>query len=207
MPSADVTPKGELFVMQESQVRFWQPKPYWNSTHFYCFGVDGTTEIALTLFNVGVPSTGNATLANGAKTVVPVLAGALPDAEIKLTAGLMALFSLERRGVGYWSYGHVSGRVPWLRTRLAGGVSVATEQLYERKLATFIGSLEQPLGTEKLNLVAEWFSGEHDLGNFIYGVTFHPNHTWIFVVGHKIPTNGELGRSKMALVGEVGLFF
>lgn len=27
----------------------------------------------------------------------------------------------------------------------------------------FIGSVEQPLGADKFNLVAEWFSGEHDL--------------------------------------------
>jgi hypothetical protein len=208
MPSADVTPKGALFVMQESQVRAWGPKPYWNTTTFYCFGLGYHTEIATTLFNLGVPSNGNVTVAEGFKTAVPILEREAKELDLHVTAGAMALFSLSGKGTGYWLYALASGRLPFLHTRLAVGVSVASEQLYERNLATFIGSIEQPLWGEKLNVVAEWFSGQHDLGNFIYGVTFHPDHHWIFVLGHKIPTSGDVyGANKMALVGEIGLFF
>lgn len=207
MPSADVTPKGELFVMQESQVRPWGPKPYWNTTNFYCFGLGSHTEIATTLFNAGVPGTGNVTVAEGFKSAVPILEREAKSLDLHVTAGAMALFSLSGRGTGYWLYALASGRVPFLRTRLALGVSVASSQLYERDLAAFMASFEQPLWGEKLNLVGEWFSGEHDLGNFIYGVTFHPDHHWIFVLGHKIPTSGPFGTNKMALIGEVGLFF
>lgn len=120
----------------------------------------------------------------------------------------MALFSLDHRGTGYWLYALASGRIPLVRTRLAIGASAASEQLYERELVAFTASVEQPLWGEKLNLVAEWFSGEHDLGNFVYGATFHPNHHWVFVVGHEIPTSGPVfGANKMGLVGEIGLFF
>jgi hypothetical protein len=207
LPSPDVTPAKKIFLMQESQVRGWEPGPYWNTTNFYCFGLDGTTELAVTTFNLGVPETGNASVANGFKSVFPVLPSVLGPLEIKATVGAMVLFSLDDRGVGYWVYGHLSGRIPGLGTRLAAGVSIATEQLYARRAAAFITSLEQPLFTPKLNLVAEWFSGEHDLGNFIYGLSYHPDKTWIFVAGHKIPTNQRFGKNKDAVVGEIGVFF
>ena len=59
-----------------------------------------------------------------------------------------------------------------------------------------------------MNLVAEWFSGQHELGNLIAGFTWHPNHTWIFVLGWKVPTRyGSIDVNDMAVVAEVGLFF
>ncbi len=208
LPSADVTPRGEFFVMQESQVRAWSPKPYWNTTHFWCFGLGYHAELAVTMLNVGVPSNPSASLANGFKVALPILTDELPRAEIKITTGTMALFSLQDRGYGYWFYSHLSGRLPRVRTRLSLGASQASQLLFERELTVIMAAAEQPLMGDKLNLVAEWFSGKHDLGNFIYGLAYHPNHSWIFVVGHKIPTSGpEFGANKMAAVGEIGWFF
>lgn len=135
-------------------------------------------------------------------------ADALPETKLGITFGMHAVVSLAGAGIGHWVYAHVSGRLPVLRTRLAAGLSHATSQLQKVDKLVFIGSIEQPLGSEKLNLVGEWFSGEHDLGNLIVGFTFHPNHTWIFVAGFKFPTSGpEFGANKQAAVVEVGLFW
>ncbi|MCS6901502.1 MAG: hypothetical protein NZX77_17255, partial [Polyangiaceae bacterium] len=82
LPSADVTPRGEFFVMQESQVRTWSPKPYWNTTNFWCFGLGYHTELAITTLNIGIPHNPSASLANGFKTALPVLTEELPRADI-----------------------------------------------------------------------------------------------------------------------------
>lgn len=209
LPSADITPKHELFVMQESQIRPFGNKPYWNTTNFYCFGLGYHTELAITTFNLGVPGTGNVSVGQGFKTSLPILTGLLPTSEVTVTFGAMALFSISRFEVGHWVYAHLSGRLPVTRTRLTVGYSHGSRHLFERhNVSSFMAAIEQPLGTDKLNLVAEWFSGEHDLGNFIWGLVFHPNHHWIFVLGHKVPTSGPVfGKDKMAMVTEVGLFF
>lgn len=211
MPSADNTPKGEFFFMHETQVRPYSPKPYWNTTHFFTYGVSDHVEAAVTLFNVGVPWPKAATIAIGGKANIDLLPKRFAAHELKLTVGMMGLASFEGQGVGYWLYGHVNARVPVLRTRLAAGVSLGTRQLFARDTICFIGSVEQPVpGTkEKLNVVAEWFSGDHDLANFIAGLTYHPNHTWIFVAGWKVPTarSDAFRQNKMAAVLEIGAFF
>ena len=57
LPSADITPGRKLFGMVESQFRPVAPKPYYNSTTFFCFGLDGVVDLridARTLFDHGV---------------------------------------------------------------------------------------------------------------------------------------------------------
>ena len=208
MPSADTTPAGEVFVMHESQARPWAPGPYWNTTHFFTFGVGNGFELTATLFNVEAPITDRPGLALGFKMTKPLLTEALPTSSVAVTFGMKAVISLAGQGTGHWLYGHLSARLPVLRTRVAAGWSHATSQLFKVEKLVFIGSIEQPLGTEKLNAVAEWFSGQHDLGNFVAGVTFHPNHSWIFVLGFKVPTSGpEYGAGKHAFIAEVGFLW
>lgn len=208
MPSADITPRGELFFMHETQARPWGQK-YWNTTHFFTAGVGGNTELALTLFNWGIPSTRNMTMALGFKSALPVLEGRLPVLEPKLTVGAMLLSSASGRGLGHWAYAHASFRIPRLQTRISLGVTHATEQLFEKRAWSMIASIEQPLPfVDGLVFNAEWFSGDHDLSNLILGLSWHPNHTWIFVLGYKIPTKDAIFTvSEQALVAEVGFFF
>jgi hypothetical protein len=136
--------------MHESQARPFSPKPYWNTTNFFCYGLGYHAELAVTTFNLGTPYDGRGSVAFGYKALTP---------------------------------------------------------LFQRRVVSLMGSLEQPLGTPKLNAVVEWFSGSHDLGSLIGGVTFHPNHTWIFVAGDKVPTSGPaFSHAKQAFVGEIGAF-
>ncbi|MFO0642301.1 MAG: hypothetical protein U0183_23945 [Polyangiaceae bacterium] len=208
LPSADITPGRKLFGMVESQFRPVAPKPYYNSTTFFCFGLDGTTELAVSLYNAGVPSTRNMTVANGFKSVVPVAIERFKPWEPKVTFGMMGLFSLDQRGLGLWAYSHLSVRVPGHGPRLTVGLSHSDRQLTEVRATAAMLAVEQPvqIGHAHLELVAEWFSGQHDLGNFIYGVMWKPDPVWVFVLGHKVPTSGPVfGTSKMGVVFEFGV--
>jgi hypothetical protein len=207
LPSADLTPPRKLFGMVESQFRPVGPKPYYNSTSFFCFGLDDTTEIAVSLYNAGAPATGNATVANGFKSVFPLFRGELDRWEPKVTVGMMGLFSVSKRGLGLWAYAHASARMGAHGPRLTLGISHSDRQLTEIRATALMAAVEQPvkLGGAHLDLVAEWFSGSHDLGNFIYGVAWKPIPEIMLVLGHKIPTSGpQFGANKMGAVFEVG---
>lgn len=216
MPSADVTGPRQFFFMHETQARTWGPRPYWAGTYFLTYGLGYGTELAATVFDHGAyydNSHGNTSLALGFKSAVRLFTREAPQWQFQISFGAMAMVSLADRGVGTWMYALHSFRLPVLRTRLAVGASYATEQFYGPGYdeVSLIASIEQPLpipGVRGLNLVAEWFSGAHELGNLIAGLTWHPNHTWIFVLGWKVPTRyNTIDVNDMALVAEVGLFF
>jgi hypothetical protein len=205
LPSADVTPRGKMFLMQESQIRPRAPYRYLNTTNFFCLGVGAGVELAVTTFNIGFPKGNNRSIAAGAKVVSDLWAEEVPGLELKLTTGAMGFVSFDGRGGGHWLYTHLSLRLPKLGTRVTAGLSHGSEHLFGRNdVLSFLGAIEQPLGIPQLNLLSEWFSGSHELANFIYGLSVHPNHHWIFVVGHKVPTAGPM---LTAAVLEVGLFF
>lgn len=236
MPAADTTEERQLFLMHETQARFWGPStssstspstapstspstlsPYWTGTYFLTYGVGSHTELALTLFDVGVDRRGqlygNATLAAGFKTVVPLGGPALRSLELGLITGVMGLVSLRDRSVGAWGYVIPTIRLPRLRTRVSVGISYATEQLYGEGYSQFslAASVEQPVpipGTRGFSLVAEWFSGSHELSNLILGATWHLHPALILVLGWKIPTRDNYFHvNEQALVAEVGVFF
>jgi len=210
LPSADITEKGTLFMMNESQLRVWGDQPMWNATFFVTYGIGYHTELAATFFNIGVPSTGHASMAVGSKSALPLFADKLPWLDLKITAGVLGIVSLDSRGIGHWIYTHLSFRIPKLETRLSAGISQGSEVLFFKENATsFITAIEQPIPwLHGLTLTAEWFSGSHDLSNLIFGAAYHPNPKVIFVLGYKIPTKDRLWTtSEQALVFEMGAFF
>lgn len=213
LPSADITPTGKLFFMHETQARAWSDAPYWSGTYFTTYGLTPGFELAATVFDVGVyggGKVGNPSLALGGKGRLELFEGALPALDLCVVSGAMVVVALDGDGVGHWLYSSLSGKLPWLDTRLSVGASHASAELYGPGFDTlsFTASVEQPIpGVHGLSLVAEWFSGRHDLSNFIGGVTWHPNPTWIFVAGWKVPTqDGTIKIDEQALVLEVGLF-
>lgn len=210
LPSADITDKRTLFAMKESQLRVWGNEPMWNATFFFTYGIGYHTELAATFFNIGVPATGHASLAVGPKSALPLFADKLPWLDLKITAGLMGLISLDARGAGHWIYTHLSFRLPKLATRISAGVSHGSAVLFLKEDATsFITAIEQPIPwLHGLTLTAEWFSGSHDLSNLIFGAAYHPNPKLIFVLGYKIPTKDRIFTTgEQALVFEIGAFF
>ena len=203
MPSADITPRGQIFLMHETQVRSWEPGRYWYGTNFLTYGAGKNTELALTTYNHGGPQTPNAAVGVGFKTGIPLFRQSLAEREVQLTVGNMMILSTTGRGVGTFIYGHGSLRLPGSGTRVTAGISGGTDELFKRDTIHFIGALEHKLN-KRWMLTAEWFSGRHDFGFLTPGVLFHPTPDTVFVVGYKIPNHQSNGKS--GFVVEFGIF-
>jgi hypothetical protein len=202
MPSADITPKGGLFLMHESQWRPWNPDRSWYGTNFLAYGVGWNTELAVTSYNTGTPAASNETIGFGFKTAVPLSGRNGGAREHKLTVGSMALASLTGKGMGNFSYVHYSFRLPKAKTRLTGGGWFGSEQLFLRKTGSVLAGVEHPL-SKKVILLAEWFAGRHDLGFLIPGVLWHPTPKQFVVVAYKFPN--QTANGKQGLVLEYGI--
>ena len=192
VPSADVTPKDQIYLEHESQFKPWKPNEFWLGTHYTAYGIGHHTEIDATLSNVSDPASGNVVLGLGFKSNIPLLAKRLPQRELKLTVGNITPISLQGQGVGDWSYAHLSGRLPRLNTRLTTGVSVGTKQLFGRSTVGFIGGYEQPI-TKRFSLIGDWFSGTHSNGYFIPGFSYVLKGTTTLFVGYQIPNTKRVG--------------
>jgi hypothetical protein len=183
VPSADTTPLGEVFLQHESQFRPW-PDTFSNQTEYLAVGLSPHTELDLTLFNLNTPKTTHLTLVVGVKTRLILH----PKNSLQLTVGQLLPISLQGRGVGNWSYAHLSGRVPKLNTRLTAGVNTGTRQIFDRTVVCFIGGIEHPL-TERITLLADWYSGNHALGLLIAGVSVAlPKNTGLYL-GFQVPNH------------------
>lgn len=196
VPSADVTPEGEVYLEHESQFRPWKPNRFWLGTHYTALGIGHNTELDMTLANVSSPASDNIVLCTGAKSNILLLPRKWPDRELKLTLGTLVNTSLQGEGVGNWSYAHLSGRMPKLKTRLTAGVSTGTKQLFGRNTVGFIGGIEQPV-TSRFTIITDWFSGTHANGYLIPGFSYvliPENSTTIFI-GYQIPNTSRVGPS------------
>jgi hypothetical protein len=205
MPSADITAKGKHFVMHETQVRPQLPGRYWYGTNFYAYGVGKATELAVTSYNAGGPAAANFATGIGFKSSPQLFRESKPDLEVKLTVGQMAVLNHRGKGLGSFSYSHLSMRAPGTHTRFTVGGFYGTRELFLRNTGNMLASVEQPLFHHKIQIVAEWMKGKHDFGFFVPGISFHLPHEQVIVVAYKIanhPSNGKNG-----LVLEYGLTF
>lgn len=218
VPSADQTKDGRVFFLHESQVRDWGGNSYWLTTNFLTYGVTDRFELALTTYNIGTPAKANQAIGLGWKTSQPVLADSLPEWELKLGAGQMLPVNLRGSGVGLWSYGQASFRVPGLGLRLMGGVSNGPDELFGKNTTHFIGSFEQPLKglgeaiggpvgrvVNDMTLLGEWFSGNHEFGDFVPGLNWHSKDGWVVIVGYKF--SNAPGSSGDGVIFEIGKTF
>ncbi len=211
LPSADVTPEGHGFFMHESQVAPFDSQAVgWESTHFLTYGLGHHTELAVTMFSTWSPNVAaRQTMALGWKSSIPLLDD-VEELDLRIVGGAMGLVSVLDGGWGHWLYALASLELTATGTRLAAGASHGSEQLFgTRDTVSFIASVEQRVPwVHGLSVVGEWFSGSHDLANLIVGLTYHPDHTWIFVVGWKIPTSDAVFTlEEQGLVGEIGVFW
>lgn len=195
VPSADVTPKGRLFVQEEAQTTPWNTDTAYLGTTYTAVGIGHNTELDATLFNVASPATQNMSMGVGFKSAIPIpgLKDKFPEREFKLTVGSDLLIGLEGNGVGNWTYAHLSGRVPKVNTRLTAGISYGTRQVFAQQTTAFIAGVEQPI-TKKLTLLGDWYSGsEHFAGYLIVGGSYAlPKDTTLFL-GYQIPNTPKVG--------------
>jgi hypothetical protein len=192
VPSADIAQKREVFLQHESQFNPFPNNDFWIGTHYASVGIGFNTEIDTTLFNVSDPASNNIAVGLGFKSAIPILAKEFPEQEIKLTVGDVIPVSLQGQGVGDWTYGHLSFRVPKLKTRLSVGASYGTKQIFGRNAVSFIGGIEQPI-TKKISFIADYFSGTHALGFLIPGISYSPNPDLGFFLGYQIPNSSRCG--------------
>jgi len=201
LPSADITPEGKHFLMNES---FVDPG-IWNSVHFYTYGVKDGTELAVTLYDLGKPARDSLAIALGYKSQFELAPDNETFREIRLTHGLMLPVNLRGRGLGVYGYSHVSGRIQSTDTRLTAGLAAGTSHLFGRPTVCAMVAAEQPL-TPEVQLIAEWYSGSHDFGNLITGIVYHNHeHDFVLVGGYKFPNNYNIGKNGIVL--EFGGFF
>lgn len=201
IPSPETTPKKELLLTHESQLGPWRTgreHPDWNSFTFFTYGITDKTELSFAINNIGVPGSERLGIAPGFKTYRPILTKRFPHADLRVTGGAMMPVSLRGDGVGYWTFVTLSGRVPKLRTRLTAGVSAGSRQLFGREKVAAIVGIEQPL-TKKLSVVADWYSGTHDLGAFIPAVQYNFTQHDVLILGVKIPNNANSGKQAVII--------
>lgn len=195
VPSADVTPKGKLFVQEEVQTTPWVTDDAFFSTTYTAVGIGHNTELDATLFNVGSPATENMSVGLGFKSAIPIpgLKEKFPEREFKLTVGSNILLGLEGNGVGNWTYAHLSGRVPKLNTRLTAGGSYGGRQVFGQNTFSFIAAVEQPV-TKKFSVIGDWYSGnEHWSGYLIVGGSYVLPKNSTLYLGYQIPNSPNVG--------------
>ncbi len=198
MPSADITAPGRHFLMHETQARAWNPGRSWSGTNFYAYGMGKSTELAVTSYNGGTPWPSNFATGIGFKSAPQIWRHSRPELEAKLTFGQMAILNHRGGGLGSFSYLHGSFRLPEQRTRLTAGAWAGTRQLFGRNTGGALVGVEHPIG-KRWNLLGEWFSGSHDFGFAIPGVSFHPTKHQVVVIAWKIPNRGSNGKSGLVL--------
>lgn len=205
IPSTDVAKKKEFVLAHESQYNRLTSGNYWNSFTFATYGIGKRTELAASVYGVSTPRSNNTSIGIGFKTVLPEVRTRWAEKwELRSAAGFMLPISLEGRGVGYWVYSNASIRIPGARTRLTAGPSFGTSQIFgRRKYSTMVG-FEQPL-TKRWSVVADWFSGTHDLAAGIFALSWQKDPKTLIIFGCKVANNAGSGKS--ALMIEVARSF
>lgn len=193
VPSADTPEKGRLFLQHESQFRPWGPNNFWLGTHYAAYGLAKNLELDATLFSLSSPPSDTVSLGVGFKKVFPFRDHSWIK-EPKVTVGDVFLIPVSGKGPGNWGYGHLSGRLPRLKTRITAGISTGTDELFGRNTVHFIGGIEHPV-TERFILLLEWFSGTHSNALLIPGFSYNLTKTVGVYAGFQIPNNTRSSRS------------
>ncbi len=196
VPSADVTERGMIFFQHQSSFS----NEFANFDNNFVYGLGKNTEFDLTLFGVGTKSIRNEILAPGFKTVIPIF----EKSKTKITFGHLIPISLIGKGIGGYTYSHVSTIVPKTKTRITSGIAIGTEVLFGRDFVSYVGALEQPI-TRKLSLAVEWYSGKHANGFLIPGFYYHVSPKFILSAAYKIRNNHGNGHNGFII--ELSKFF
>ena len=187
IPSADVAPEKRFLFTHETQINTWSyDKVKWNSFNFLCFGAAKNLEVTVSFSNLSNSPYANECIGTGFKKMFDLKFIPLPES--KIVIGQNVLYSVDRSSVGGWSYALLSNRIPVVETRLTYGVSYGSAELFgydtiisnrngfnerivrERNPLSVMLGMEQPIIKDKLSIIADWFSGQHDLSALITGV-------------------------------------
>ncbi len=76
------------------------------------------------------------------------------------------------------------------KTRFTAGPSYGTKQIFGSTTLHAMGGVEQPF-TKHFSLIADYFSGNHDLGALITAVQITPVRQFIIIAGAKFPNDSS----------------
>lgn len=191
VPSTDVAREGHVMLAHESQLNTWTyDKPYWNSFTFGTYGVAKNVELAATLYGLSSPGSGRLTLAVGYKHRVPLAPRSVWEPTVAF--GPMLPVSLSGDGVGIWYYAAASVRLPVLQTRFTAGPSYGSRQIFGAPTASILAGIEQPV-IGSFSVIADWFSGSHELGALVPALQWSGPRGFIVIAGVKIPNSSRAG--------------
>jgi hypothetical protein len=100
--------------------------------------------------------------------------------------------SLSGSGLGYWTYGVSSIRLPEVRTRFTVGASYGSRQIFGSTALSMLAGVEQPI-TRTFSLIADYFSGGSDLGALVPAIQWNATHAFIVILGVKLPNTPRAG--------------
>jgi hypothetical protein len=184
-------------LAHESQVSpRYKGRPYWNSFSFFTLGVGQGVELAATVYGVGSPL-GKVAVAGGFKQRIELVKASTWQPTVAY--GSMFPVSASHPNVGVWTYGVSSVRLPTTRTRLTAGASYGSGLIFGYPTVHAVGGLEQPL-SKRIILIADYFSGRHDLGALITAVQVNVTPAFIVIAGVKTPTNPDRAGPMAGLV-------
>lgn len=204
VPSADILAEDKIFVQHESQFRTKEPQDFINTTNYFAYGVAPNLELDATLFNFSSPASKNVTLGLGFKTAYNFDFEGAKQYQAKIIFGDMAAFSLQNNGVGNWLYIEPSFLIYQTGTRLTGGITYGTKQIFGEEIICFLGGFEQKI-TSKLNFIGDWYSGDHAMSIFANGFSYQFPKDLSFYWGYQIPNSKKVGRN--SFVVEVAKIF
>ena len=215
IPNADVVEKNKFEFTHESQINIINNQIKWNSFNFLCYGIGNKTELTINLLNLNNEGNKNLSTAVGFKKYFTLKENSSFDN--RLTVGTNVLFGIPKQQLGYWVYSHISTRFKPSKTRLSLGISKGTEQMFgysqikkEQQFSQYqanqplsiMAGIEQSI-TPNFGIIADWFSGEHELASLISGVQMSYHHQ-ILILAYK---RSNYSPEKNALIVEMMLNF
>lgn len=183
VPNAQTTPARVFMVAHESQVPLIETSTRWMGFWFFTLGLNEELELASTVYNLSSPASNRIAPSLGYKWVKQFGTSVF---EPKMIVGQELLVPLQGTdGLGVWSFAGFSFRLPGLRTRFTGGPSRGPKAMFGRDLWLVWAGVEQPLSSD-FSLIADWFSGDHDLGALIAAIQWQPNKALVVISGPKL---------------------
>lgn len=204
VPSADIVEKNKIFIQHESQLRTKNPDSFINTTNYIAYGIGKETELDTTLFNLSSPSSNNISLGIGFKNAKRIDYKLFKNIDNTLIIGSMIPISLNNNGVGNWTYVENSLYINNTKTRITGGVSYGTKQIFGKEIICFLGGFEQKIN-DRLNIIGDWYSKNHNLGIAALGLSYAAPDNLTFYGGLQIPNNKTIGRQ--SIIFEIAKIF
>lgn len=196
VPNAETTPKNTLMIATESQfpiVADTSNSKRWAGFHFVTFGVSDYVEVASTVYNSTDPASERIAASLGYKWSDSIKSDDRLFSEWKFLLGQEFLYGLQgSEGFGAWSFAGVSNRLRVSETRFTLGLSHGTQQMFGKATFCLFAGVEQPLSAS-LSIIADWFSGTHDLAALITAIQYKPSHRFVIISGPKWANNPASG--------------